>query len=193
MRFGFAKKTGISAFLSAMLVLAPHVWAETFTAKVVGVSDGDTVKVLTEQSCDTGKDCRSGKIQYRVRLAEIDTPEKKQPYGSKAKQALSDLVFGRMIKVEQIDKDRYGRLVANLYVDGKWVNAEMVRSGSAWVYRQYAKTPELFKWRPRPKPISEVSGHYRNRRELPLGSGEESTNHTPEYAGVNSNQENKQE
>ncbi|MER4495958.1 nuclease, partial [Klebsiella pneumoniae] len=37
MRFGFAKKTGISAFLSAMLVLAPHVWAETFTAKVVGV------------------------------------------------------------------------------------------------------------------------------------------------------------
>lgn len=102
MRFGFAKKTGISAFLSAMLVLAPHVWAETFTAKVVGVSDGDTVKVLTEQSCDTGKDCRSGKIQYRVRLAEIDTPEKKQPYGSKAKQALSDLVFGRMIKVVRI-------------------------------------------------------------------------------------------
>ncbi len=112
--------------------------------KGCGVSDGDTVKVLTEQSCDTGKDCRSGKIQYRVRLAEIDTPEKKQPYGSKAKQALSDLVFGRMIKVEQIDKDRYGRPVANLYVDGKWVNAEMVRSGSAWVYRQYAKTPELF-------------------------------------------------
>lgn len=145
MKLGFVKNTGFSAFLVAMLVVAPQVWAETFTAKVVGVSDGDTVKVLTEQSCDSGKDCRSGKVQYRVRLAEIDTPEKKQPYGSKAKEALSDLVFGRMIKVEQIDKDRYGRLVANLYVDGKWVNAEMVRSGSAWVYRQYAKTPELFK------------------------------------------------
>ena len=49
-----------------------------------------------------------------------------------------------MITVEQVDKDRYGRLVANLYADGKWVNAEMVRSGDAWVYRQYAKTPELF-------------------------------------------------
>ncbi|EAA7804460.1 nuclease, partial [Salmonella enterica subsp. enterica serovar Heidelberg] len=105
MRLGFVKNTGVSAFLVAMLVVAPQVWAETFTAKVVGVSDGDTVKVLAEQSCDSGKDCRSGKVQYRVRLAEIDTPEKKQPYGSKAKQALSDLVFGRMIKVEQIDKD----------------------------------------------------------------------------------------
>lgn len=171
MTVGFVKKMGISAFLSAMLVLAPHVWAETFTAKVVGVSDGDTVKVLTEQSCDTGKDCRSGKIQYRLRLAEIDTPEKKQPYGSKAKQALSDLVFGRMIKVEQIDKDRYGRLVANLYVDGKWVNAEMVRSGSAWVYRQYAKHRSCSSWRPRLKQISEAFGRYQNQREPHLGNG----------------------
>lgn len=193
MRLGFVKNTGVSAFLVAMLVVAPQVWAETFTAKVVGVSDGDTVKVLTEQSCDSGKDCRSGKIQYRVRLAEIDTPEKKQPYGSKAKQALSDLVFGRMIKVEQIDKDRYGRLVANLYVDGKWVNAEMVRSGVRGCTGSTPKHRSCSSWRPKPKPISEVSGHYRNRRELPLGSGEESTNHTPEYAGVNSNQENKQE
>ncbi len=61
MRLGFVKNTGVSAFLVAMLVVAPQVWAETFTAKVVGVSDGDTVKVLTEQSCDSGKDCRSGK------------------------------------------------------------------------------------------------------------------------------------
>ena len=83
-------------------------------------------------------------MQYRVRLAEIDAPEKKQPFGSKAKAALSELVAGQMITVEQVDKDRYGRLVANLYADGKWVNAEMVRSGDAWVYRQYAKTPELF-------------------------------------------------
>ncbi|EFS2159957.1 nuclease [Escherichia coli] len=135
---------GVAASLAAMLVVAPQVWAETFNARVVGVSDGDTVTVLTERDCDSGEDCQSGKVQCRVRLAEIDTPEKKQPYGSKAKQVLSDLVFGRMLKVERIDKDRYGRLVANLYVDGKWVNAEMVRSGSAWVYRQYAKTPELF-------------------------------------------------
>ncbi|MDF4976649.1 nuclease, partial [Vibrio parahaemolyticus] len=54
MRLGFVKNTGVSAFLVAMLVVAPQVWAETFTAKVVGVSDGDTVKVLTEQSCDSG-------------------------------------------------------------------------------------------------------------------------------------------
>ena len=131
MRLGFVKNTGVSAFLVAMLVVAPQVWAETFTAKVVGVSDGDTVKVLTEQSCDSGKDCRSGKVQYRVRLAEIDTPEKKQPYGSKAKQALSDLVFGRMIKVEQIDKDRYGRLVANLYRIARKTSPFRARMNSA--------------------------------------------------------------
>ncbi len=140
-----SKRSGLSIFFASLLVLAPHVWAETFTAKVIGVSDGDTIKILTEHPCDTGGDCLSGKVQYRVRLAEIDTPEKKQPFGSKAKSALSDLVFGRIIKVEQIDKDRYGRIVANIYVNGEWVNAEMVRSGSAWVYRQYAKTPELFK------------------------------------------------
>ncbi len=74
-----------------------------------------------------------------------------------------------MIKVEQIDKDRYGRLVANLYVDGKWVNAEMVRSGSAWVYRQYAKTPELFKLEAEAKADKRGSGHYRNRENSPLG------------------------
>ncbi len=62
-----------------MLVVAPQVWAETFTAKVVGVSDGDTVKVLTEQSCDLGKIAGAGKIQYRVRLAEIDTQRRNNP------------------------------------------------------------------------------------------------------------------
>ena len=137
-------KFGRAIQLLTLGLTSPFVSAETFTGQVVGVSDGDTVKVLTEQTCNSGEECRSGKVQYRVRLAEIDAPEKKQPFGSKAKAALSELVAGQMITVEQVDKDRYGRLVANLYADGKWVNAEMVRSGDAWVYRQYAKTPELF-------------------------------------------------
>lgn len=138
-------KFGSALILFALGMTPTFVLAETITGKVVGVSDGDTVKVLTEQTCNSGEDCRGGKVQYRVRLAEIDAPEKKQPFGTKAKTALSDLLAGQVIKVEQVDRDRYGRLVANLYADGKWVNAEMIRSGDAWVYRQYAKTPALFK------------------------------------------------
>lgn len=135
------------SFLIVLFALvSPYSFAESFMAKVVGVSDGDTVNVLTDKPCNSGKNCKSGKIQYRVRLAEIDTPEKKQPYGSRSKQALSDLVFGRQVKVDTIDTDRYGRLVAQLYIDGKWVNAELVKSGSAWVYRQYAKSPLLFEF-----------------------------------------------
>jgi len=139
------QKFGRVIILLALGTTSPLLSAETFTGQVVRVSDGDTVKVLTDQTCNSGGDCRSGKVQYRVRLAEIDAPEKKQPFGSKAKAALSELVAGQRITVEQVDKDRYGRLVANLYADGKWVNAELVRSGDAWVYRQYAKTPALFK------------------------------------------------
>lgn len=119
-------------------------YADTFIAKVVGVSDGDTVTVVLDKACNSQKNCKGGKVQYRIRLAEIDTPEKNQPYGAKAKQNLSDLVFGRLVKVTRTDTDRYGRLVANLYVDGKWVNAELIRSGSAWVYRKYARTASLF-------------------------------------------------
>jgi endonuclease YncB( thermonuclease family) len=119
-------------------------YADTFIAKVVGVSDGDTVTVVLDKPCNSQKNCKGGKVQYRIRLAEIDTPEKNQPYGAKAKQNLSDLVFGRIVKVARTDTDQYGRLVANLYVDGKWVNAELIRSGSAWVYRKYARTASLF-------------------------------------------------
>lgn len=55
MRLGFVKNTGVSAFPVAMLVVAPQVWAETFTAKVVGVSDGDTVKVWLNKAVTPGK------------------------------------------------------------------------------------------------------------------------------------------
>ena len=81
-------KFGRAMLLLTLGLTSPFVSAETFTGQVVGVSDGDTVKVLTEQTCNSGEECRSGKVQYRVRLAEIDAPEKKQPFGSKAKAAL---------------------------------------------------------------------------------------------------------
>jgi endonuclease YncB( thermonuclease family) len=95
---------------------------------IIGVADGDTVTLLTED-----------KRQIRIRLARIDAPEKRQPYGAKAKQILSSLCFGKNAEAAQVDTDRYGRMVARLHVDGLDINAEMVRLGAAWVYRKYAK------------------------------------------------------
>ena len=78
-----------------------------------------------------------------MRLAEIDTPETHQPYGSRAKQALSALVFGKEVRVMVVDTDRYGRTVGRVYADAMDVNAEMVRQGAAWVYRKYSRDPSL--------------------------------------------------
>jgi endonuclease YncB( thermonuclease family) len=100
--------------------------------KVVSIADGDTLTLLIDNT------------QYRIRLAEIDTPEKKQPYGTRARQALSSLVFGKEIEVDVQTTDRYGRSVARVYIDDVDVCAELVRQGMAWVYRKYAKDESLF-------------------------------------------------
>lgn len=142
MRYNSMKMMCIPALV--LMLVASTASAEKFTAKVVGVSDGDTLTVLTDIQCQTGADCVGGKTQYRVRLAEIDTPEKKQPFGSKSKQVLSGKVFGKTVTVEQTDKDRYGRLIGHIYLGDEWINASMVQTGSAWVYKQYATSQALF-------------------------------------------------
>jgi micrococcal nuclease len=113
-------------------VLSIALAASTYTGKVVGVHDGDTLTLLT-----------ADKRQIKVRLAEIDTPESRQPYGSRAKQALSDKVFGKTITLEPETVDRYGRVVGYVILDGRDVNREMVREGHAWVYRQYLQDRSL--------------------------------------------------
>jgi endonuclease YncB( thermonuclease family) len=84
------------------------------------VSDGDTLIVLTPE-----------KQQIKVRLAEIDAPEKSQAYGQRSKQSLSDLAFGKQARVEKQDRDRYGRVVGKVYVGSLDVNAEQVKRGMA--------------------------------------------------------------
>ncbi len=96
---------------------------------VVGVVDGDTA------------DVRLASGQIRIRLHAIDSPEKGQPYGDAAKQALARLVFGKAVAVEPYEQDRYDRLVARLWLGDTDVNAEMVKLGYAWTYRKYADDP----------------------------------------------------
>ena len=126
-------KTVFLLVLLLTALLSFFVQAQEYMGRVVGVHDGDTITILD-----------AGKRQIKVRLAEIDTPESRQPYGSRAKQELSRLVFGKTVTVKAQDTDRYGRTVGRVYADGLDVNAEMVRRGAAWVYRQYVKDQSLY-------------------------------------------------
>ena len=123
---------GLVAALVMLTVQAAS--AAEIAGRVVGIADGDTLTVLTE-----------ARQQVKVRLAEIDTPEARQPYGTRARQVLSDLAFGKTVRVAVQDTDRYGRTVGRIYADGVDVNAEMVRQGAAWVYRQYSRDRSLLK------------------------------------------------
>jgi endonuclease YncB( thermonuclease family) len=108
------------------------VQAVTLLGKVVTVTDGDTVKVLD-----------ASKTQLTVRLAGIDAPEKKMPFGQKAKEALSDLVFNKTVEVETEKVDRYGRSVGKILVNGRDANLAMVNAGMAWHYKKYEKEQSL--------------------------------------------------
>ena len=104
----------------------------SFTAKVIRIMDGDTMEVLYQNQ------------PIKIRLAHIDCPEKRghQPFGTKAKQALSDLCFGQMVTVQGQKYDRYKRLIAVVINDKKQVlNQEMIKLGMAWHFKKYSSDP----------------------------------------------------
>jgi len=110
------------------LAISSPAWAD-FTGNVVGVADGDTITVL-----DTDK------VQHKVRLTGIDAREKKQPFGNRSKQSLSDMVFNKTVVVGTVKRDRYGRELGKVLVGGRDVNLEQVRTGMAWHYKAYKRT-----------------------------------------------------
>jgi endonuclease YncB( thermonuclease family) len=124
-------KQGKQTIIWALLILfAPllSASAQTITGKVVGVSDGDTITVLDGNN-----------QQHKIRLDGIDAPESHQDFGSRAKQSLSDLVFGKTVTVISSKKDRYGRTLGKVMLDNQNINLEQIQRGMAWFYRQYAK------------------------------------------------------
>ncbi|WP_291010815.1 thermonuclease family protein [Hydrogenophaga sp.] len=91
----------INAFL--LLVALSPAWAGVLVGKVVAVADGDTITVLDES-----------KLQHKIRLVGIDAPERKQPFGQRSKELLSDLVFGKTVQVDTEKVDRYGRQIGKV-------------------------------------------------------------------------------
>ena len=102
--------------------------------KVVSVADGDTITVLQDSK------------QYKIRLYGVDSPEKKQDFGQKAKQFASDMVFKQYVKVVAYDIDRYGRTVGMVYMGQKCLNEELIRNGFAWVYKKYCSESFCKQW-----------------------------------------------
>ena len=85
-----------------------------FAGPVIAILDGDTIDVLIDRQ------------PVRVRLAQIDAPEKRQAFGTRARQALASMVFQQSVKVIDTGRDRYGRVLGTVFVSGKNINAAMV-------------------------------------------------------------------
>jgi len=102
---------------------------ETIIGKVIAITDGDTFKLLTVDS-----------NQIKVRLANIDSPEKKQPFSNKAKEFVSNAIFNKIVTVHVLSKDRYRRYIANvIYDDDLNLSHQLIKNGLAWHYKKYSK------------------------------------------------------
>ena len=113
----------------AVTALAPlHVRADTYPGRVVAIADGDTVTVLD-----------ATQTQHKVRLAGIDAPEKHQAYGNVSRQHLASAVFGRTVTVDWTKRDRYGREIGKILVDGADANLGQIEAGLAWHYKKYER------------------------------------------------------
>jgi len=123
------------AFLVTVAIVlggANGLWAtqstltKPFSAKVIGVSDGDTITVLVSNR------------QVKIRIEGIDCPELGQPFSRVAKTFTSQRVYGKTVELQPREADRYGRLVAKVRSDGADLGLELLSAGLAWHYTQYS-------------------------------------------------------
>ena len=123
-QFGFF----IALTLGFILLGSSPSLAGDFTGKVVGVKDGDSLIVRQDKG-----------VAVEIRLWGIDAPEKRQAYSNVSKRHLSNLAYGKRLRLLVRDTDRYGRTVAEIVLpDGRNLNQELVKAGYAWWFRKYA-------------------------------------------------------
>ena len=121
-----------AALFYFMAVACNAAIAASATGQVTGISDGDTFYMLIDGGT------------AKVRLSDIDAPEKKQPFGRRSEQSLRELIGKKIVSVTWDSADRYGRLIAQVQEGEVDVNAEQIRRGMAWVYRKYSRNPRLY-------------------------------------------------
>ena len=121
-------------FICFYIALFPILgWAEErLNSQVLRVIDGDTITIITE-----------AQQTKKIRLSEIDTPERDQPWGRQASRALSKKVANKSIVAKVSGVDRYDRVIADIFVGERNINQEMVSEGHAWAYRRYLKNDYL--------------------------------------------------
>ena len=100
----------------------------------IHVIDGDTIRAEIK-----GK-------EIKIRLVEIDAPEMNQPFGVESKRFLKKLIENKKVTLISEGKDRYGRTLGELFVNKDNINETMVKSGFAWVYDRYVKSPLLYSY-----------------------------------------------
>ena len=122
--------------ISSLLFLLLPAICTAYQAKCTKIIDGDTIDVTTPS-----------KKTIRIRLYGVDTPEKSQAFGQKAKQFTSSMVGGKQVNVNVTGTGPYGRDIGIIHVGGKCLNEELLKHGFAWVYSRYCKEDFCRKWR----------------------------------------------
>ncbi len=145
--------------LAILFCLLPFsLFSEEVSGRVVRVADGDTITVLAapegrvpsraaRQRHDgvlvggIKREDPAPAVSHKIRLHGIDAPESGQAFGNAAKSHLSSLVAGRNVRVKWKSRDKYGRILGVVYLDGKDINLEMLKAGFAWHYKRFDSTP----------------------------------------------------
>ena len=104
----------------------------TLKGKAIRILDGDTFEILVND-----------RATYKVRLTDIDAPEKKQDFGNVAKQQLADFIFGKEVTVVYDKLDRNKRILAHVYFQNQYINLQMVSIGMAWHFKKYSNDAQF--------------------------------------------------
>ncbi len=114
--------------IALALIHTPAALSAEFSGFVIGIKDGDSIAVVTQDQ-----------IKHEVRLAGIDAPEKRQPYGDAAQAHLAKLIARRLVRVIGNKRDRYGRTVAKIMLGDQDISLAQLEAGFAWHYKQYQR------------------------------------------------------
>ncbi len=131
MKIVLFKKHIVKILLIVVLLTPTGAFAQRFRVKVTHIADGDTFTAVNRDE-----------LKLRFRLYGIDAPEKKQPYSTVSKEALSKMVLGKTVVVDVKSTDGWGRHVVIVSTQTvKDVGANMIEQGMAWHFKRYDQSP----------------------------------------------------